>query len=704
MKTAVQQSFDPQETPESDGLAIELPDVSGSHRYMPALDGLRALAVGAVIAYHFNFHWANGGYLGVDFFFVLSGFLITSLLVGEWGETRHLALRSFWARRAKRLLPAVMVLLVVLSAYTFFGGPSIDAATFRWDEIATLFYYANWHLILTHQSYFALFQAPSPLKHTWSLAIEEQFYVFWPLILMVTFWLARRRVHTRGTFPRRTALILTAALAIVSAADMAILYRHGADPSRVYYGTDTRSFELFIGAVLAVLITERRDHSPRTRRLLHAIGPVAAVILAGLWVTAGDNRGNPSAWMYEGGLVVAGVLAAVVIASVAQSDSGPLGGILSVGPLRWIGRISYGLYLWHWPAYVLITDVTTGLTGPALLVARLAATVFAATTSYYLVERPVRRYSWRGSQFVITTVVAVAVTVVVVVAGTGAASRTTGGSLAAAAVKLPSPGSHPVPLQSSIALPAGQVVSPNHPLRVMTIGDSVMYDAELGIAASLESTGEVTVSTHGYPGWGLRNDPNYEHDLTALIQQDHPQLIIAMWSWDNAYAVAHPIAYAALINRAVQAMLAPQNGVDGIAFLQFPLVGPLDGIVDPVVRAQTVVGQNAGTQRWSTIVSALPAHYPGKVAFLRTASSLEFRGRYSAWLPTASGGWVRVRKIDNTHLCPAGAAVLGAAVTQQLAPMFGLVPPGPGWTTGSWSRDAARYDDPHGSCPNDQPA
>ena len=167
-----------------EAIPVELPPVSGGHHYMPALDGLRALAVAGVVAYHFGFHWADGGYLGVDFFFVLSGFLITGLLVGEWNSRQTIGLRSFWFRRAKRLLPAVMLLLVVLSVYSRLGGPNIVESTFKSDGLATLFYYANWHLILTHQSYFAQFEVPSTLRHTWSLAIEEQFYLVWPLLVL----------------------------------------------------------------------------------------------------------------------------------------------------------------------------------------------------------------------------------------------------------------------------------------------------------------------------------------------------------------------------------------------------------------------------------------------------------------------------------------------------------------------------------------
>ncbi len=699
--------MDRDETPA--GLPVEVPSVSGSHRYMPALDGLRALAIGGVIAYHYDFHWANGGYLGVDFFFVLSGFLITSLLAGEWAATSAIALRSFWARRAKRLLPAVLVLLLVLTAYDWLGGPNISTMTFRPDAIATLFYYANWHLIFTHQSYFAQFELPSPLKHTWSLAIEEQFYIVWPLIALALFRLFQRRparstpARQRVSFPRKSALLVTMTLAAASAIEMALLYHRGADTSRIYYGTDTRAFELLIGATLALAVTNRPDHSPVARRSLHIAGPVAAVVLAYLWVTAGDDQGNPSGWMYQGGLVVAGILAAVVIASVAQPDTGPLGTILSHRPLRWVGAISYGLYLWHWPTYVLMTDVTTGLNGTSLVAARLGATFFAATASFYLVERPIRRYRWRGWPFAVTTASAVGVTALAIVFGTAPATTAAASLPDYGSVRVVSPTAPPRHLAPPILLPPGQRVSESSPLRVITIGDSVMEDAELGIAAALQATGEATVSTHSTAGWGLTTDTAFAEHLTAIVQQAHPQLIIAMWSWDDAYAAHHPERYRQLMKEFVTTLLAPQNGVDGIAFVQYPQSGPIDALIDPSVRHNVAVLQARYARAWTAIVKKLPQQYPGRVTYLPVASSLNVGGRFSAWLPTVSGGWIRARKTDNTHLCPAGAAVLGAAITQQLTPMFGLAPPAPGWINQSWTSDATRYDIPAGECPNDQP-
>src|SRR5437016_7701514 len=194
--------------------------------YMPALDGLRAFAVTAVIAYHLNLTRAGGGYLGVDVFFVLSGFLITGLLVGERARTGGIAFRAFWVRRARRLLPALVLMLAALALYSGLGGPGIDRSSLRPDSLTTLFYSANWHLIFGHQSYFAQFTVPSPLKHTWSLAIEEQFYLLWPLMLVVLL-----RV-TRGSRRALTSAILI--MAAASAVLMGLLYHPRPDPSRIY--------------------------------------------------------------------------------------------------------------------------------------------------------------------------------------------------------------------------------------------------------------------------------------------------------------------------------------------------------------------------------------------------------------------------------------------------------------------------------------
>ncbi len=329
------------------------------HR-IPALDGLRALAVAAVMAYHLDFGWAGGGYLGVDLFFVLSGFLITGLLIEERSESHTINLRRFWVRRARRLFPALLVMLGAVALYANLHGPGVQLQTLQGDIVATLFYFANWHFIASHNSYFAQFLSPSPLEHTWSLAIEEQFYVLWPVVLVIFAKCGGRRW-------RGIAIAGTALLAIASALDMALLTHGTSDITRVYFGTDTRAFELMAGALLAFW-TERTLRLPRpTPRALQAAGALAVgAIVAGF-----VELGGPPRWMFYGGFLGVAVLATVVIASVSGTAPGPLGAVLSFGPIRWVGTISYGLYLWHWPIFVFLTAQSTGLQPWAVDISRV---------------------------------------------------------------------------------------------------------------------------------------------------------------------------------------------------------------------------------------------------------------------------------------------------------------------------------------------
>ena len=230
--------------------------------YMPALDGIRALAVAAVLLYHGEVSWAQGGYLGVDAFFVLSGFLITSLLLAEWRGEGRIALSAFWARRARRLLPALFLVLAGVAVYGAVVAAPVELDQLRRDGLSALGYVANWGQIFSHQSYFQSFAAPSPLRHTWSLAIEEQFYLVWPLLVAgVLRW-------RRGSF--RSLTMITGALLVASATWMVLLYTPGADPTRVYYGTDTRAQSLLMGALLAlVLARRRRPMGDAATRVLH---------------------------------------------------------------------------------------------------------------------------------------------------------------------------------------------------------------------------------------------------------------------------------------------------------------------------------------------------------------------------------------------------------------------------------------------------
>jgi peptidoglycan/LPS O-acetylase OafA/YrhL len=409
--------------------------VSSGQRYMPGLDGLRAIAVLAVIAFHEQFAWAQGGLLGVGVFFTLSGFLITSLLIGQWSARGRIQLGDFWLKRARRLLPALFVMLAVVTAWvTMVDRARLDSL--RGAVGAAAGYFSNWYLIAKNQSYFARFAPPAPLDHLWSLAVEEQFYLIWPLLLVGGLWLLRKR----GPVAVRWLAVPTALLAAASALLMLHLYQPGLDPTRIYEGTDTRASGLLIGAVLALLWpslargeagganrpgsarsasgANRASNASRgtraahaapshsgygsdglaTRVLLDAAGLIGlAAIFVMIWRVS-----EYSPFAYRGGLVLLSIATVGVLAATAYPGT-VVGMALGWRPLRWIGARSYGIYLWHFPVIVLTTPANSTASVPRAAL-QIAAAITLAALSWRFVEEPVRHgsierffKSWRAS-------------------------------------------------------------------------------------------------------------------------------------------------------------------------------------------------------------------------------------------------------------------------------------------------------------------
>ena len=347
----------------------------------PALDGIRAIAVGSVIAYHFGSQEMSGGFLGVDMFFVLSGYLITSLLIVEWGRSSRIDLGAFWARRARRLLPTLFLMLLAVAAWSYFYADPIRLNAIRQDGIWSLFYGANWHFIASGQSYFDLFSEASPLRHMWSLAIEEQFYLVWPLLVLGLLALGRGRM--------RYLTLFSVVGIVASTALMINLYQEG-DPSRVYYGTDTRASQLLIGALLAVLLVR---WSPKTRagqRGVQWLGITGIALAVATFAIATDR----DTWLYHGGFLAFAVATALLIAAAVQPGHHALVAVLSIRPVRWVGQVSYGLYLWHWPIAIFLSTSRIGVSGWSLAFVRLGATFVVTALSYYLVEVPIRHGHW----------------------------------------------------------------------------------------------------------------------------------------------------------------------------------------------------------------------------------------------------------------------------------------------------------------------
>jgi peptidoglycan/LPS O-acetylase OafA/YrhL len=346
------------------------PPPSGQAPYLAGIDGLRALAVLAVLVYHARPGWLPGGFLVVEVFFVISGFLITRSLLEEWQRTGAISLRGFWLRRARRLLPALFLLLAAVMIYaSLFEAEALSSL--RVDVLAALGYVTNWQLILDHQSYFESFQKPSMLRHLWSLAVEEQFYIVWPVILAAGLRFGSKRL----------LLILLLVGIAASALAMAVLYDPGGDASRVYYGTDTRACGLLCGAVLAFCITRRATFSRSWSIGINMLGVLSLALLGAIALSLHEDQSA----LYRGGFLLAGL--ATIATLLPLTRPGPLSSSLGCASLRWLGLRSYGIYLWHWPVSLLTWPGEPSL---ATVGAQLFATVALAAVSYELVERPVR--------------------------------------------------------------------------------------------------------------------------------------------------------------------------------------------------------------------------------------------------------------------------------------------------------------------------
>lgn len=352
-------------------------------RYIASLDGLRALAVIAVIAYHLDLKFALGGLLGVTVFFVLSGYLITGLLMAELEETGTVNLPQFWLRRVRRLFPAIVLVVVVVTALcVIFNHPLLTKL--RPDVMPSLFWFQNWWYVFRGLSYFESLGDPSPLTHFWSLAIEEQFYLVWPILLLLV-----SKLGANKTVIRRGCIVL----AVVSAALMWVLYSPLEDPTRVYYGTDTRACSLLIGAWLSLFwpgqaLTEHgtRNVPSRIINFLDVIGVLALAGIIGMMAFIDGFSG----FMYHGGIIICSVLTAVLIAVLVHPRS-RLAKFASLKPFVWVGQRSYGIYLWHYPIILLLKP----LNGPGpyawwFVLAVFVITFTVSALSYTFVENPIR--------------------------------------------------------------------------------------------------------------------------------------------------------------------------------------------------------------------------------------------------------------------------------------------------------------------------
>lgn len=346
-------------------------------RHVRSLDGMRAVGVTLVVLFHLQVPGFRAGYLGVDVFFVLSGFLITSLLIAEMDRTGGIALVAFWSRRIRRLLPALTLLLLAVATVTWFVATFSERASIRGDLLASATYLANWRFIST-SSYFLNTGIESPLQHTWSLAIEEQFYLLWPLLLAGSMALLHRA--------KLSVTVLASLGVVASAIAMAALY--GPDGvERAYMGTDARLFEPLLGSLGAVLVARPGFRAWLERHGMPILWLGTFGLIAGLAVIRPGD-----ALYYRGGAVVFSTATLMMVASLWVIRSEPIGAALSLRPIAWIGVVSYGIYLWHWPM-ILWLGVRQAVGVRAFLLGSVAVflTLVISAVSYYTVELPIRR-------------------------------------------------------------------------------------------------------------------------------------------------------------------------------------------------------------------------------------------------------------------------------------------------------------------------
>ena len=515
-----------------------------------------------VMAYHGGVGgFSTAGYFGVDVFFVLSGFLITTLLLGEEAENGRVRFGSFWSRRARRLLPGLLLMLVAVDIYVARWAPSGRYPGFRGDALSVLGYISNWHFIAASSNYFSATGAPSLLTHTWSLAIEEQFYLLWPLIL----WGAVRLARRTGRSPGAVIGILAGGGALASAAWMATLFRSGTDLSRLYYGTDTHGQSILVGAALAGWAATRPGLLARCGR------PLLALAALGGLVTAACTMGSSDPITYEGGFLLVGLLSAVLIANVAGRPAGRLARVLSIGPVTYIGRISYGMYLWYFPVFAVIDRAGTGLSGAGLFATRSVADVAVAAASFHLVEQPLRVWRPRGRP--IFTPLATALTSLVAVGGLVLAD-----SPAAYSV------SQPAPVAASAAVPPGTG------LRILVAGDSL--GLTLGIDLSLpkvEASNHLYVEARGIIGCGL---------ALASAEREHGEVKIVAAECDPRTPTARqwPALLAADIARSHPGVVLLSAGRFEVTTRRSTPDGPWVDITQPVdgayIRSQLLLADS----------------------------------------------------------------------------------------------------------------
>jgi peptidoglycan/LPS O-acetylase OafA/YrhL/lysophospholipase L1-like esterase len=651
--------------------------------YLPALDGVRACAVLAVMMFHGGIPHMDGGFMGVDAFFVLSGFLITSLLIGEWRQSLTVKLGAFWARRARRLLPALLLMLLFVAFLASVIVPEGTYGALRLDALSTLLYVSNWHFILVNSNYFNETAASSPLLHTWSLAVEEQFYVIWPLVVLGVMHFTRSL---------RALFALCCAAALASAVWMHAVYDGGLNTNRAYLGTDTRSQCLFIGCALAVglvLLAQRGHEEGRLAKgelwapggstgvmLCGVAGMVGAVGAVFLWTLTTSTSSFP----YDGGFFLIGLAVAGVILAAVAAPHSLVPRLLSLTPVRYVGRISYGLYIWHWPIFIWLDHARTGLYGYELFAVRVLVTFGVSVVSFHLIERPIRMGTfvsqWRAWLVAPAGVGAVLVAVMAATSGTSAVASPT----------FPAPigtGATTTTATSSPGSPPGAA-----PVRVLLFGDSVALTLGIGLSdpADQAKYGYV-LSDKGILGCGVVDGPEVElmgaRDMTppacdgsslspgepegsrpwpyqwidamSEVRPDVVVLLAGRWEvvdreYDGTWTNILNPAYAAYVKRQLE---AASNLVTGTGAHFVLLTAPCTDEGEQPDGAPWPEDDPARLAVYNKLVREVAAEYPQTDSVVDLNAAACPGGRYTS---TVHG--VVIRRNDGVHFTDAGGQLL----------------------------------------------
>ncbi|HSB86403.1 MAG TPA: acyltransferase, partial [Ilumatobacteraceae bacterium] len=646
--------------------------------HLAALDGLRGLAVIAVLLFHGG--KLQGGFLGVDLFFALSGFLITSLLLAEIERSGTVDVLAFWGRRLRRLLPAVLLLLVGVTIITTIVASVPERAATLNDGPWAQAYVANWHAIAGHRDYWASFELPRMFGHLWSLAIEEQFYFVWPVLLALIAWRSRE-VH-------RTVMSVCIVASLLSLAQMIRLFDAG-NPTRVYIGTDTRASSLLLGALFAVAPL-RAAANRFTARVGNGYNVFAVATIAAIGVSWAVADGPGSPWLFRGGLFAHSLLSALIVAGSAAQPNAAISRLIGWEPLRITGVLSYSLYLWHWPLYALLSESRTGMSGWGLFTVRVAASFAAAALSKVLVEDPVRfRAQWARGRAGLIALIAVTVAVAmfwVVVPHPNTKPAEFSIDQLTSTTLAPSTTTPvtPTTTEAAVVSPLPTAVAPTTTIaattttttlmapieRVIMTGDSLAFDEWPGVAAAMYAS-KIAIGSYVSPGAGLL-DTKYPSlaEIEKAITDFHPDLVLYQGSlWDFGTPEQQRAAYE--------------------QFTDFVLgTGARLGFITiPPLRADQ---HNDQLTPLTGLMNDIAASHPGKVFVLDSAG---------AWGPVfaldVNGDKIPERKPDGAHVCPSGSAMYAIWLTGELQKRFAGFEPAPAsvWATGAWVDDP-RYTNP----------